>query len=96
MDNSPMFEEELFSRIYDMAFQEMEKNFREPGVYMELLSTLGKEKQTGFWICGKEFESKKLSFFMIKSFNLKLTYDVLLPYETSGTLILFIFNYYSS
>ncbi|EDK34863.1 hypothetical protein [Clostridium kluyveri] len=48
MDNSPMFEEELFSRIYDMAFQEMEKNFREPGVYMELLSTLGKEKADWF------------------------------------------------
>lgn len=44
MDDSPTFEEELFSRIYDIAFQEMEKNFREPGVYMALLSTLGKEK----------------------------------------------------
>ncbi|UZQ49635.1 hypothetical protein [Clostridium kluyveri] len=44
MDDSPMFEEELSSRIYDIAFQEMEKNFREPGVYMSLLNTFGKEK----------------------------------------------------
>ncbi len=48
MDDVPMFEEELFGRMYDVAFQEMEENFREPGVYMELLSTLGKRKQTGF------------------------------------------------
>lgn len=39
-----MFDEDLFQKIYDVAFKEMKENFKEPGVYMALLATFGKEK----------------------------------------------------
>lgn len=48
MDDVPMFEEELFGRMYDVAFQEMEESFKDPGVYMALLATFGKEKADWF------------------------------------------------
>ncbi|WP_373845238.1 hypothetical protein [Clostridium sp.] len=47
-DDNSMLDEELLSKIYDAAFHEMEENFRKPGVYMELLTTLGKEKADWF------------------------------------------------
>ncbi|UZQ49618.1 hypothetical protein [Clostridium kluyveri] len=47
-DDNFMLDEELLSKIYDVAFHEMGESFREPGVYMSLLSTLGKEKADWF------------------------------------------------
>lgn len=47
-DDNSMLDEELLGRIYNAAFQEMEERFREPGVYMSLLATFGKEKADWF------------------------------------------------
>ena len=43
-----MFDENLFGEMYDVAFKEMKENFKEPGVYMALLATFGKEKTEWF------------------------------------------------